>query len=434
MKKVALASLLAIATSTLCATPFALAQAAAGGNSSQQITIKDPAEYNDYSNAISQSSPAAKASAIEAFLTKYPNSVVKDQMLEQLMAAYEATNNTDKTLDAANRLLQVDPNNLRALAITVYLKKQQAAQKTTPAEQQPLLDEAAASAQKGLQAPKPANLPEADYQKLKAAVTPIFYSAIAMDAQLKKDYPTAEDNFKKELQSVPAAQSQTGPTLNDTYLLGQAYAQQTPPDLKNAVWFLTRAAAYAPPAAKDQIEKAAEYYYNKYHGGMDGFDQVKTLVTQSVLPPDSYNPTPAPPPPSPADQAAKVVASTPDLKTLNLNDKEFILFNGKPEDANKMWDTMKGQTYQIPGKVVSATPDSVQLAVTEDAKASNTADFTINMKKPLTTPPAIGTEVNYDATFDSYTQNPKMITLINGIPPAPERPAHRAPTHRRAAH
>ena len=142
MKKVALASLLAIATSTLCATPFALAQAAAGGSSAQQITIKDPAEYNDYSNAISQSSPAAKASAIEAFLTKYPNSVVKDQMLEQLMAAYEATNNTDKTLDAANRLLQVDPNNLRALAITVYLKKQQAAQKTTPAEQQPLLDEA----------------------------------------------------------------------------------------------------------------------------------------------------------------------------------------------------------------------------------------------------------------------------------------------------
>jgi hypothetical protein len=432
MKKVALASLLAIATSTLCAAPIALAQAAAGGGGAQQITIKDPAEYNDYSNAISQSSPAAKASAIEAFLTKYPNSVVKGEMLEQLMAAYQATNNMDKTVDAANRLLQTDPNNLRALAITVYIKKAQAAQKSTPAEQQPLLDEAAANAQKGIAAPKPANMSDADYQKLKDATTPIFYSAIAMDDQLKKDYPGAEDAFKKELQAVPAAQTQAGPSLNDTYLLGQAYAQQTPPDLKNAVWFLTRAAAYAPPAAKDQIEKAAEYYYNKYHGGMDGFDQVKTLVTQSVLPPDSYNPTPAPPPPSPADQAAKVVASTPDLKTLNLNDKEFILFNGKPEDAGKMWDTMKGQTYEIPGKVVSATPDSVQLAVTDDAKASNTADFTINMKKPLTTPPAIGNMVNYDATFDSYTQNPKMITLINGTPPAPEKPkpTHRAPAHR----
>ncbi|HEY3988160.1 MAG TPA: hypothetical protein VGM02_02595 [Acidobacteriaceae bacterium] len=432
MKKVALASLLAIATSMLCTTPIALAQAAAGSGG-QQITIKDPAEYNDYSNAISQSSPAAKASAIEAFLTKYPNSVVKEEMLEQLMAAYQAQNNMDKTVDAAGRLLQIDPNNLRALAITVYIKKAQAAQKSTPADQQPLLDEAAADAQKGLAAPKPANMPDADFQKLKATIDPIFYSAIALDDQLKKDYPGAEDNFKKELQAVPAAQSQTGFELNDTYLLGQAYAQQTPPDLKNAVWFLTRAAQYAPPGAKDQIEKAAEYYYNKYHGSMDGFDQVKTQVTQSVLPPASYNPTAAPPPPSPADQAAKVVATTPDLKTLNLNDKEFILFNGKPEDAGKMWDTMKGQTYQIPGKVVSATPTSVQLAVTDDAKASNTADFTVNMKKPLTTPPAIGTMVSYDATFDSYTQNPKMITLINGAPPAPEKPARRTTTRRHAA-
>lgn len=440
MKKVALASLLAIATSTLCAAPFVLVQTAHAQQQQSQITIKDPAEYNDYSNAISQSSPAAKSSAIEAFLTKYPNSVVKVEMLEQLMAAYQAQNNMDKTVDAANRLLQVDPNNLRALAISVYIKKAQAAQKTTPADQQPLLDEAAANAQKGLAAPKPANLPDADFQKLKAAVDPIFYSAIAMDAQLKKDYPTAEDNFKKELQAVQPAQTQTGPTLNDTYLLGQAYAQQNPPDLKNAVWFLTRAAAYAPPAAKPQIEKAAEYYYNKYHGSMDGYDQVKTLVTQSVLPTDSYNPTPAPPPPSPADQAAKVVATTPDLKTLNLNDKEFILFNGsqkdpsKPDapegDADKMWDTMKGQTYQIPGKVVSATPDTVQLAVTDDAKASNTADFTIKMKKPLTTPPAIGTDVTYDATFDSYTQNPKMINLVDGAPPAPEKPTR--PTHRRS--
>jgi hypothetical protein len=355
-------------------------------------------------------------------------------MLGLLMAAYEAQNNTDKTLDAANRLLQVDPSDLRALAITVYLKKAQAAQKSTPADQQPLLDEAAADAQKGLAATKPADASDADFQKLKAATAPIFYGAIAMDDQLKKDYPGAEDNFKKELEAVPVAQTQTGPQLNDTYLLGQAYAQQTPPDLKSAVWFLTRAAAYAPPAAKDQIEKAAEYYYNKYHGGMDGFDQVKALVTQSVLPPASYNPTAAPPPPSPADQAAKVVATTPDLKTLNLNDKEFILFNGKPEDAGKMWDTMKGQTYQIPGKVVSATADTVQLAVTDDAKASNTADFTIKMKKPLTTPPAIGTMVNYDATFDSYTQNPKMITLIDGAPPAPEKPARRTTTHHRATH
>ena len=138
MKTIAIASLLAVATSTLCATPAvwaqttaqpgqAAAQPAGQAAPGQQITIKDPAEYNDYSNAISQSSPAAKAAAIEAFLTKYPNSVVKQDMLEQLMTAYQQANNLDKTVDAANRLLQEAPNNLRALAIYVYIKKSQAA-------------------------------------------------------------------------------------------------------------------------------------------------------------------------------------------------------------------------------------------------------------------------------------------------------------------
>ena len=270
-------------------------------------------------------------------------------------------------------------------------------------------------------------MPDADYQKLKAATTPIFYSAIALDDENKKDYAGAVDSFRKELQNVDPASTQSGPSLNDTYLLGQAYAQETPPDLKNAIWFLTRAAAYAPAAAKPQIEQAAEYYYKKFHGSMDGFPQVQQQVTTSVMPPDSYNPTAAPPPPSPADQAAQVVASTPDLKTLSLGDKEFILFNGKPEDAEKVWATLKGVVAQVPGKVVSATADSVQLAVTPDAQGSNTADFTINMKEPLKEVPAIGSTVTYTAKFDSYTQNPKMITLTEGTPPAPTR----APVHHR---
>ena len=446
MKKIAIASLLAVATSTLCAAPMLAAQAAAqpaqttqpaagaqpAGQQSaagQQITIKDPAEYNDYSNAISQSSPPAKAAAIEAFLTKYPNSVVKQDMLEQLMASYQQANNLDKTVDAANRLLQVDPNNLRALAIFVYIKKSQAAQKTTPADAQPLLDDAAAKAQTGLTAPKPANMADADYQKLKAATTPIFYSAIALDDQNKKDYQGAIDNFRKELQNVDAATTQSGPSLNDTYLLGQAYAQMNPPDLKNAVWFLTRASNYAPAAAKPQIEQAAEYYYKKFHGDMTGFDQVQQQVQTAVVPPDSYNPTAAPPPPSPADQAAQAVSSTPDLKTLSLSDKEFVLFNGKPEDADKVWAVLKGVVAQVPGKVVSATADSVQMAVTTDSQASNTADFTINMKEPLKDIPQIGSMVTYTATFDSYTQNPKMITLINGA--AQTKAPARTATHRR---
>ena len=426
MKKSVLASLLALAT----IFPGSVSMVYGQGAQSGQITIKDPAEYNDYTNAVGAATPAAKAAAIETFLTKYPNSVVKNDMLEQLMAAYQQAGDLPKTLSTADRLLASDPGNLRALAISVYIEKSQAATKTTPADAQPILDKAAAQAQTGLSATKSGNMSDADFQKLKTATAPIFDSAIAQDDENKKDFTGAIAAFTNELKAYPdPAQTQSGPGLNDTYLLGQAYAQQTPPDLKNAAWFLTRAAQFAPPQAKPQIEKAAEYFYNKYHGSMDGYPAIQTLAQANLFPPAEYNPTPAPPPPSPADLAAQTVSSTADLKTLSLSDKEFILFNGKPEDAQKVWDTMKGTRVQVPGMVISATADSVQLAVTEDNKQSKKADFTVNMKTPLKTVPTIGATVTYDATFDSYVANPPMITLIDGEPPA-KAPA----AHRRAAH
>src|SRR5207249_12336233 len=71
----------------------------------QKKEIKDPAEYNAYVSAVQQKDPAAQISGLEAFLTQYPNSVVKEDALEALMGAYQKANNAAKMADAANRLL-----------------------------------------------------------------------------------------------------------------------------------------------------------------------------------------------------------------------------------------------------------------------------------------------------------------------------------------
>src|SRR5271157_847887 len=93
------------------------AQAAAP---SSQKQVKDPAEYNAYVNAIQQSNPAQKAAAIEAFLQTYPNSVMKEDALVSLMSAYQQAGDAQKMVDTANRVLQVNPNNVRALALLTY--------------------------------------------------------------------------------------------------------------------------------------------------------------------------------------------------------------------------------------------------------------------------------------------------------------------------
>jgi hypothetical protein len=422
MKKVVFASMLVAASMVSAAAPAALAQDQ--GSQSSQLTIKDPAEYNAYTNAIGQSTPAAKAAAIESFLQQYPNSIVKQEMLEQLVGAYQATGDTANTYKAAKLLLQVDPNNLRALTFVVYVGKAQAD------GDQSKLDEAATLARSGLQATKPASMAQADFDKLKAVATPIFYSTIAADDLAKKNYKDAINDLTSELKSEPPAQTTQQPSLADTYYLGTAYVQddsKNPDNLKNGIWYLARAAQYLPDPYKTTSEKAAEYWYNKYHGNMDGFPQVQQLAHDNVLPPAAYAPTPAPPPPSPQELAHNAVASTPDLKTLALTDKEFVLANGTPDDAQKVWAVLNGVTAEVPGTVISATADSVQLAVSDDAKQSNKADFTINMKTPLKEPPAPGTNVTYIATFDSYTQNPPMIILKDGAP-KPAAPAHH-PVH-----
>ena len=118
-KKFLYVTVLALAGSAMSAAPMMQAQSAGSGT----ITIKDPAEYNAYNSAISQPTPQAKESAIEGFLQQYPNSVVKKQVLEILMDSYMQTGNTDKALGAARQVLQIDPTDLRALALsTLYFE------------------------------------------------------------------------------------------------------------------------------------------------------------------------------------------------------------------------------------------------------------------------------------------------------------------------
>ena len=431
MKKVVVASLLAVAgMASIAQSAVAQTQVNLGSNaqSASGGVQMSPAEYAAYNNAITQSTPQAKAAAIEAYLTAYPQSAVKADTLQLLMATYSSIPDAAKTLDAADRLLQIDPNNIRALLLEVYFRKAAGDQATDPAAKQAAYDAATGFAQKGLAASKPKDMSDDDFAKLKAAAYPVFYSTIATAALNKKDAATAVTNFKLELSSVPVESTKTpGPLLQDTYTLGQAYYQLTPPDYVNCTWYASRAAAFAPEPYKSQMLPLAKFCYKKYHGGDDGYDAVTTAVQTNLDPPADFKLKPAP---SPADIVAQVIASTPDLATLAVSDKEFILANGKPEDAAKVWDTVKGKSVQFPDTlVVSVSDTALTVAVSDDAVQSKTADFTFQLKVPLKTPPAPGSKVTVTGTYASYTPNPIMITMSDGAVVEKKAPVRR-PTHR----
>lgn len=420
MKKVVVASFLATASAVAVlasGTPVAIAQAQVNLGSQQQgangQVQMSQAEYNAYNSAVSQTTPQTKAPALEAYLTAYPQSAVKADVLQQLMIAYSSFDPA-KTLDAADRLLQVDPNNIRALTFEVYFRKTQAEQVTDPAAKQTALDSAASYAQKGLAASKPKDMSDDDFKKITDSAYPIFYSAIGTAALNRKDSPTAIDNFKKELAAVPLAQTQQpGPVLQDTYFLGLAYLQSNPPDYINCTFYVTRFTAFAPEPYKTQMVPTATYCYKKYHGNAEGYSAVQTAAQANLNPPGGFTITPAP---SAADIADQTVKSTPDLGTLALSDKEFILQNGKPEDADKVWATVKGKTVEIPdATVITATDSVIMAAVSDDAVQSKTADFTFNMKEPLKTAPTVGSKLTLTGTYSSYSKGSAAASTSSAV-------------------
>jgi len=487
MKKLVLAFAMALASAALVAAPALRAQ-----DNSGQITIQDPAEFNAYQTAVTQTDPATKAASLEDFLQKYPNSVVKKAVLDQLIDTYEQLNQPDKVVSAASRMLQLDPNNFKAIFATVYFKKNACQRNidtaTGDSKDPQTCDDAAITAQKGLTTPKATGVSDEDWKKMTDAAYPIFHSAIALDdAIVKHDYAAAIKEYTTELMLYPAQQTTSGPGLVDTLNLAEAYAKPGPSrDEVKACWFYARAWNFAPPAYKAQIEPKLEYWYKRYHGNLDGLDAVKTASAQTLFPPANFTITPAP---TPSQIVSQVIATTPDLTKLNLEDKEFILANGNQADAQKLWSVLQGQLTPVPGIVISdpatvlvvhvTTPASVKpkdytvklktpgtcasvpppptselrvkeaqdylqanadptdlgqiegldharriliepavttinMAVTQDAKDSKTADFTVNMKEPLSCKdaPDPGFEMKLqpaeelDATYDTYTPIP----------------------------
>src|SRR5208282_3228129 len=97
MKKIVLAMLLVAAVTAVAQT--APAPAAPAQPAPQKKEIKDPAEYNAYVGAVQQTDAAAKVSGLEAFVTQYPNSVMKEDALELLMGAYQQMLGQAKTPD-----------------------------------------------------------------------------------------------------------------------------------------------------------------------------------------------------------------------------------------------------------------------------------------------------------------------------------------------
>jgi hypothetical protein len=392
--------------------------------------IKDPAEYNAYVGALQQTDPTAKVSGLEAFLTQYPNSVMKEDALELLMVAYQQTQNQAKMLDTAQKVLQANPCNIRALALLAYSKQAMAVQNQNAQQN---YNDAGQAGQKGIQcldtATKPQGMSDPDWDKLKSQTRGIFNSAAGLAAYQGKDYANAEKYLRAALDADPT-------NLLDVYDLALAdlAAGATENDV-DGLFFIARASNLAQGDGKAKIAQFGKSKYDKYHGADDGWSDILAQTATQPVPPPGFT-IKKYVPPTPAEQAA-VLMKSKKVEEMSFAEWQMVLSEGTPEDADKVWTTLKGKPLQMQAHIISIdatskTATKLQLAGSSDDIDAKRADIDLTMGAaiPAKDMPKEDTDFQFQGTPVSYVAKPFVMTLSDGallVTSKPKPAVHKKP-------
>jgi len=428
MKKSLIVFLLAaasVAAQAQAAPPAGQQQAASGAAApdQQKKVIQDQAEGNAYVAAINAADPAQKAQMMESFLQTYPNSVVKEDGLEFLLKTYQQLNNVVQMKSTAQRVLQVNPNNVTALVVLTYLDhaKGQGSDADSPAA----LQEGGQFGKRCVQAletaPKPEGNTDEQWTATKNQFRVICLGAVGDAALAAKDYPAAQQNLKAVVTAQPT-------DVTSIYHLALSYLLPKPPVVDGLFW-IAKAANSAP-----QLNTYAKNQYIRYHGGPEGFDELVATAKTSATIPEGFTVAPAP---SPADQAAEMLKkNTPDK--LSFAEWQFILTSGNKEASEQVWTAIKGKPVRLGASVVEGSRDSLKLAGSVDDIEAKKSDITLTLKEPLAAArvPKAGAQLTIQGTPSEYTAEGDAFNLtitggevLAGLPEGAKKPtagAHKA--------
>ena len=388
-----------------------LAFAAPGVSAQTRNSFSNPAEYDSYMTALNTRDAAKRATAMEVFIAWYPNTTLKTEAHEQAIAAWQAAGQPAKADVIAARLLQFDPDNVRALANRAYAGRMRAASGDAAA-----LAPAVVAAERGLAAlpkwQKPLTLTDAAFARTREQMAGVFHGTLGFAAFQAKDYDQARRHYRQSVAAEPD-------NLQDVYQLAVAQLEGTPLDA-TGFWYAARAIAIARAAKNDaaanDIDRYVRSRYRVYRGSEEGWAElVARVVAGERAPPDNFAksiPRLLTPP-----EAALVLVEDNDPATLSFANWALVLRHRDATPANKaaaekVWqailDRQKGggARLKIPVRVISATPDRLEAAITDESQAANTADLVVMMARPLSPLPAVGAGISIVGTLSDYRAQP----------------------------
>ena len=193
----------------------------------------------------------------EGFLAKYPMSIYAGAVYSELTTAYLNAGQEDKFLEAGNKALELNPDNVDVLPLMAMAIPRRINSKTTDAPQQ--LQKAQTFGKHGVELlnsmPKPADLDDATFTKVKNDKLAMCHSGLGVAAFQQGKYP---ESITELSQSVLLA---SVPDPVDYYLLGKA--DQATSHFTDAIAAFNKCAAAGPlqaqcKAGADQTKKDSQ--------------------------------------------------------------------------------------------------------------------------------------------------------------------------------
>ncbi len=174
----------------------------------KQPAPKTKEEYDDYQKFWSSQDPDEKIKLAEAFLQKYPDSELKAFAYRKEMEAYQQKNNFDKMREFGEKVLEADPSDAISLILLASAIPERT--KETDLDKDQKLNSAedyakrALSAIEKLEKPSP-QMTDQQWDQARNEARANAYAALGLVNLQRKQYPGAEESFRKttQLQAQP---------------------------------------------------------------------------------------------------------------------------------------------------------------------------------------------------------------------------------------
>jgi tetratricopeptide (TPR) repeat protein len=167
--------------------------------------VNSQEEYDAYKAAVATTDAAGAEKAAEDFATKYPQSELRPLVYKAVMQRYQQSNNGDKMVDMARKVLAIDPDDPEALVSVAQVQAEKV--KDDSLDKDVLVAEAKKDAERALvtvdtDVPT-SGYPEEQLKTYKNFIRSQAYFVLGTAAFKASNWPEAETNLKKSIEALP---------------------------------------------------------------------------------------------------------------------------------------------------------------------------------------------------------------------------------------